>query len=84
MICTPPFSDWPLHVKIFRPEALEQWDKAAGQVPNMPKGFMFSIELEGVDGNSGLRGSGRGRSIDVQDGKNLFCEYSNAKDSLSQ
>jgi hypothetical protein len=55
-------------VKIFRPEALDHWERATKLMPNIPKGFSFTVEFEGVDGNSGMKGSGRGRSIDVQDG----------------
>jgi structure-specific endonuclease subunit SLX1 len=68
MIRTPPFSNWPLHVKIFSPDALEHWENATKLIPSMPNGFTFTVELEGVDGNSGRKGSGRGGPIDVQDG----------------
>lgn len=37
-----------------------------------PPGFTYSIELEGVDGSSGLPGSGRRGPISVTDGELLF------------
>jgi structure-specific endonuclease subunit SLX1 len=69
MICTPPYNGWPLHVKIFTEEAAKAWETAGILAPPLPRGFTCTIELEGVDGKSGLRGSGRVGPIDVTDGR---------------
>jgi hypothetical protein len=68
MINTPPYNSWPLHVKLFHPDAVKGWNAAEIIVPDMPQGFTFSVELEGVDGKSGDYGSGRKGPIDVKDG----------------
>ncbi|KAF8336422.1 uncharacterized protein EI90DRAFT_3045698 [Cantharellus anzutake] len=62
-----PYNSWPLHVKIFHPEAVNEWNKAAKVIPDLPKGLQVTIELEGVDGKSGAIGSGRNGAIDVMD-----------------
>lgn len=74
MITRHPFNTWPLHVKLFTEEAVGIWEaaSAAKRAPPMPTGFTYSIELEGVDGKSGLPGSGRKGPIAVDDGK-IFC-----------
>ena len=71
MIARHPFNTWPLHVKLFTEEAVKIWvaASAAKHAPAMPPGFICSIELEGVDGKSGLRGSGRKGPIAVKDGQ---------------
>jgi structure-specific endonuclease subunit SLX1 len=69
MICTPPYDTWPLHVKLFIPEAVNGWDDVCANGPPLPKGFTRVVELEGVDGKSGVEGSGRVGPIDVTDGR---------------
>lgn len=70
MISLHPFNTWPLHVKIFTKEVADQWKAADadGRLP-LPPGFTCSVELEGVDGQSGQRGSGRKGPISVDDGQ---------------
>jgi hypothetical protein len=80
MLCLPPYNTWPLRVKIFREEALKEWEKAAKYIPKMPEGFSLSLELEGVDGNSGHRGSGRGGPIDVRDREDTSHRWNHAND----
>lgn len=72
MIATPPWNKWPLHVKLFTDEAVRGWtaitkEKDQSLLP-LPTGFTVSQELEGVDGKSGKRGSGRTGPISVKDG----------------
>ncbi|RXW15426.1 hypothetical protein EST38_g10431 [Candolleomyces aberdarensis] len=77
MIRTPPFSFWPLHVKLFTEEATDIWQSTvarntanSSQTPAdyFPPGFSQSVELEGVDGRSGHPlGSGRTAPLDVKD-----------------
>ncbi|PPQ93680.1 hypothetical protein CVT25_012739 [Psilocybe cyanescens] len=68
MISTHPFNTWPLHVKIFTEEVANQWRAADadGRLP-LPLGFTYTVELEGVDGQSGHPGSGRKGPISVDD-----------------
>jgi hypothetical protein len=78
MIRTPPFSFWPLHVKLFTEEASDIWQSTIARntassnlspADYFPPGFSWSIELEGVDGRSGHpQGSGRTAPLDVKDG----------------
>lgn len=70
MISTHPFNTWPLHVKIFTEEVANQWRAADadGRLP-LPLGFTYTVELEGVDGQSGHPGSGRKGPISVDDGQ---------------
>ena len=71
MIASHPYNTWPLHVKIFTEEASKHWNTISGGHPRrftLPVGFTCSVELEGVDGQSGLIGSGRMGAIDVKDG----------------
>ena len=78
MIAYPPYNRWPLHVKIFTEDALKAWQDASKSLDNdfpLPLGFTFSIELEGVDGKSGLAGSGRSGPIEVSDGMNTYWKY---------
>jgi len=74
MISIHPFNTWPLHVKLFTEEAIKYWNVAAksSSSPPLPHGFTCSIELEGVDGKSGHRGSGRQGPIPVDDGMSLL------------
>ncbi|KZT43395.1 hypothetical protein SISSUDRAFT_1040409 [Sistotremastrum suecicum HHB10207 ss-3] len=67
MICNPPYSTWPLHVKLFRPEAVKAWSAAEKIIPEMPLGFTYSTELEGVDGQSEAINRVRETPIDVKD-----------------
>ncbi|KAJ3975412.1 hypothetical protein EV361DRAFT_503113 [Lentinula raphanica] len=84
MISVHPYNLWPLHVKIFTPQALKVWEglmtpgkgtKGKGKEKadatrsiTLPQGFTLSVELEGVDGKL-AGGSGRTKPIDVQDEK---------------
>jgi structure-specific endonuclease subunit SLX1 len=85
MLCTHPYSLWPLHVKLFTKEVAKAWTECSsipkprkGQTvhevaapPELPEGLAVSIELEGVDGKSGAKGSGRSGPISVSDGRSL-------------
>ncbi|PFH52046.1 hypothetical protein AMATHDRAFT_96597, partial [Amanita thiersii Skay4041] len=69
MVSMHPYTTWPLHVKLFTSDALKHWtnaDTASASLP-LPPGFTYVTEFEGVDGNSGLTGSGRKGPIDVTD-----------------
>lgn len=70
MLVSPPYSSWPLHVKLFTAEAVKHWNfiRSSQSIP-LPPGFTYTIELEGVDGKSGKAGSGRKGPIDVTDGE---------------
>jgi structure-specific endonuclease subunit SLX1 len=77
MISIHPYSTWPLHVKLFTDEAVKWWQDAAKGgvgVLTLPPGFTCNIELEGVDGKSGIVGSGRQGPISVKDG-NVICPH---------
>ncbi|KAF8972892.1 hypothetical protein BDZ97DRAFT_1649124, partial [Flammula alnicola] len=69
MIAKHPFNIWPLHVKLFTEEAVKCWNASASanDVFPLPPGFTCAVELEGVDGKSGLPGSGRQGPISVDD-----------------
>ncbi|KAJ7072526.1 hypothetical protein C8F01DRAFT_250575 [Mycena amicta] len=67
MIATHPWSTWPLHVKLFTPAAVKGWTAAQKTTPPLPQGFTYTVELEGVDGKSGVVGSGRDGPIIVDD-----------------
>lgn len=71
MISSSPYNTWPLHVKFFTEEAQKAWKDAGKVVPDasLPPGFTTVLELEGVDGKSGHRGSGRTGAIQVADGE---------------
>ncbi|KAE9408580.1 hypothetical protein BT96DRAFT_985461 [Gymnopus androsaceus JB14] len=84
MLSIHPYNLWPLHVKIFTPQALKIWKDLANMEKTakgkgkekantirstaLPPGFTYSVELEGVDGKL-AGGSGRTKPIDVQDEK---------------
>lgn len=71
MIASHPYNTWPLHVKVFTEEADKHWHLVANASSsrfNLPLGFTCTVELEGVDGKSGSKGSGRLGAIDVKDG----------------
>ena len=74
MISNHPYNTWPLQLKIFTPEALKCWEDlsksktATSAAPPLPEGFSVDVELEGVDGKSGMVGTGRKKPIDVKDG----------------
>ncbi|TFK44508.1 hypothetical protein BDQ12DRAFT_594993, partial [Crucibulum laeve] len=68
MVSSHPFNRWPLHIKLFTEEAVKCWNDATrNAVVPLPPGFMYTIELEGVDGKSGHPGSGRQGPISVKD-----------------
>ncbi|KAK1225259.1 Slx4p interacting protein [Marasmius sp. AFHP31] len=73
MISNHPYNTWPLQLKIFTPEARKCWEDlskgktAANTPPPLPRGFSVDTELEGVDGKSGMVGSGRKKPIEVKD-----------------
>ncbi|KAF8621551.1 hypothetical protein AX15_007720 [Amanita polypyramis BW_CC] len=69
MICNHPYNMWPLRVKLFTNEAVRHWEEAGKGAPllPLPLGFTCQVELEGVDGKSGLIGSGRKGPIDITD-----------------
>lgn len=69
MLISHPYSSWPLHVKLFTPEAVKHWETVCkSQSQPLPPGLSCTIELEGVDGKSGQVGTGRTKPIDVTDG----------------
>ena len=68
MVTTHPYNVWPLHVKFFTTMSKKAWDKAIVSQP-LPAGMTFTEEYEGVDGRSGLPGSGRVGPIDITDGR---------------
>ena len=78
MITSHPYNLWPLHVKLFTAEAEKFWGMLA-KAPAyrvLPRGLTASVELEGVDGQSGSRGSGRTGPVDVADSMNfLMCSF---------
>jgi structure-specific endonuclease subunit SLX1 len=71
MVATMPYSNWPLHLKLYSEEAVKAWEYyeklQASRYP-LPHGFTISIELEGVDGKSGKPGTGRTGPVDFMDG----------------
>lgn len=81
MLGLSPWSNWPLHVKIFTQEAVQAWNNAAYEKPDpdfsLPRGLTYSIELEGVDGKRASEnvGSGRTGSIDISDSKYSFISF---------
>ena len=68
MVTAHPYNMWPLHVKFFTSLSKKEWDEAIVSQP-LPTGMTFSEEYEGVDGRSGLPGSGRVGPIDITDGR---------------
>ena len=71
MIASHPYSNWPLHVKLFNTEAVKAWEEADRRNALLPMGFTSVIELEGVDGKKAdvCVSSGRRGPIDVSDGE---------------
>lgn len=70
MLCSSPYDIWPLRVKIFTKEAEKIWhdlDKKERALLPLPHACTVSVELEGVDGKSGLAGTGRVDPIEVTD-----------------
>lgn len=66
-----PYNTWPLRVKLFTSEASRIWNSlmnSSAVGSEIPAGFTFTTELEGVDGQSGQSGSGRTAPIEVTDG----------------
>lgn len=76
MLTTHPYTSWPLHVKLFTPEAVKGWTAACHNSTPLPPGFTCCVELEGVDGKSGQVGNGRVGPIDVTDRMGLvdYCD----------
>lgn len=73
MLSSHPYNLWPLHVKFFTHEANKVWNQELG---DLPTGLTCVTELEGVDGKSGLVGSGRVGPVDVTDGMlTLPCPF---------
>lgn len=68
MVSFHPYRTWPLHIKLFTEDAVKKWDNAVNKTGVLPAGLTIIIELEGVDGKSGITGSGRQVPIDVSDG----------------
>ena len=71
MLTTHPYTNWPLHVKLFTTEALKGWTEACEAPTLLPLGFTVCVELEGVDGKCDNVGSGREGPIDVTDSMDL-------------
>ena len=71
MVACHPYSNWPLHIKLFNMEAVKAWEEAGRGKTHLPMGCTSAIELEGVDGKKAdvHVGSGRRRPIDVSDGR---------------
>ncbi|KAF8523755.1 hypothetical protein BU17DRAFT_85619 [Hysterangium stoloniferum] len=67
MLTTHPYNTWPLHVKLFTPQAVTGWEGACQSTTPLPAGLTVSVELEGVDGKGGEVGTGRKGPIDVMD-----------------
>ncbi|CAE6536951.1 unnamed protein product [Rhizoctonia solani] len=69
MLPIPPYSTWPLHVKIFTEEAKRLWDEVQEIETNqpLPEGLTVSVEFEGVDGTTAVPTSARAGPIDVKD-----------------
>lgn len=68
MVTAHPYNMWPLHVKFFTSMSKKAWDEAIVSQP-LPAGMTFTEEYEGVDGKSGVLGSGRAGPIDTTDGR---------------
>lgn len=77
MVTAHPYNMWPLHVKFFTSTSKKAWDEAAVPQP-LPAGMTLTEEYEGVDGKSGLPGSGRVGPIDVTDGKKVHITAGSA------
>lgn len=69
MLTVSPYNKWPLRVKLYAPEVIKLWEKLGSEAPPLPRGFSHTVELEGVDGKSGLVDGGRVGPIDVTDSK---------------
>ncbi|KAF8160925.1 hypothetical protein B0H34DRAFT_358137 [Crassisporium funariophilum] len=69
MIAKHPFNTWPLHIKFFTEEAVQNWNATSSSnvAFPLPPGLTVGVELEGVDGKSGHPGSGRQGPIIVTD-----------------
>jgi len=77
MVTTHPYNMWPLHVKFFTSTSKKVWDEATVSQP-LPSGMTLTEEYEGVDGKSGVSGSGRVGPIDVTDGKRFHTGIGSA------
>jgi structure-specific endonuclease subunit SLX1 len=70
MLAAMPYTTWPLRVTLFSADAVRAWESAerAHKLAHpLPHGCTVAVELEGVDGKSGVPGSGRTGPIDVTD-----------------
>ena len=76
MLTVPPYNTWPLQVKLYSDEVHQLWKEVDRISPPLPYRCTTSIELEGVDGQSGLKGSGRNGPIDVLDREFAGRSYS--------
>lgn len=80
MLSLPPYNSWPLHITLFHPDAVAEWNSAASKGGlNLPPGFTVSVQYEGVDGKGSRPGAARLREgpIDVKDCKFWSCYWSN-------
>ena len=68
MVTAHPYNMWPLHIKFFTRMSKKAWDEATVS-QSLPAGMTFAEEYEGVDGRSGLSGSGRVGPVDITDGR---------------
>ena len=85
MVTAHPYNAWPLHIKFFTSTSKKAWDEVTVSQP-LPAGMTLTEEYEGVDGKSGLPGSGRVGPIDVTDGKkvHLATGLASAEDHVGQ
>lgn len=85
MVTAHPYNMWPLHIKFFTSTSKKAWDGVTVSQP-LPAGMTLTEEYEGVDGKSGLPGSGRAGPIDVTDGKevHLATGLASAEDHVGQ
>lgn len=67
MLTVSPYNKWPLRVKLYAKEVVKVWDQIDPLAPPLPPGYSHTVELEGVDGKSGVTGRGRTGPIDVTD-----------------
>ncbi|KZT28272.1 hypothetical protein NEOLEDRAFT_1087264 [Neolentinus lepideus HHB14362 ss-1] len=83
MVASHPYTTWPLHVKLFTQDVLKAWTEASRKADAdglpLPPGFTCVTEFEGVDGKTGMRGSGRYGPIDVTDGQFTAAHLSKYK-----
>ncbi|KAH9924972.1 uncharacterized protein BXZ73DRAFT_23567, partial [Epithele typhae] len=80
MVASHPYNTWPLRVTLFTEAAERAWNTAGRDlVPaSNPPGLEVHREFEGVDGKSGVEGSGRVGPIDVTDARFTSMHLSKA------